>query len=593
MQTQNKSNNICNMWRTFQKQHKISDIIINCIENEFKFNNITKVQNIVIPYFIKNKDVIVKSCTGSGKTLSYLIPVFQKLINFISSPDEVYNDKILAVTTPPRSELRIQVFSVFLKFMPFFADKFPLTYALFIGGKKLSHDLDRLSTGVPNIIIATPGRLFELEEKTKLSFRDLQILILDEADKMLELGYERKVNNLIEKLPKQRRTGLFSATMNSQIENLIKVGMRNPVFIDIKINEDAVGNTHTDTDTHNDTDKKDGKGKTPNTPNATTIEQVFINEKDITQAQTNNTNTYFKVIDFESSKDLLDKQDEISKFIQETPIQLKQYYHIFENIKHKFSLMIDLINNRTEDKKMMIFFATCNAVDFFSIILPKLFTHISGGGTPPPFFKLHSKISQKKRKKEYKQFLSAKGGVLLTTDLSARGIDVPNVDLILQYDPPKNEELYIHRVGRTARVGSEGMSILFLAQNEEPFMKYMSNKNVGIFPFKTTIDQTQAELFFSILKDINKSDKWIYEKAVKGFVAYMRFYTEHDLKYIFDIKLLDIGNIANSFGLFRLPRIREIIGKKVDNFIQDETVKPGDFEYMDSNIAKQMEAKEE
>lgn len=420
------------MWQEFKNKYSINDEIIKIIEEDFKFDKITKVQNIVIPEFLKNKDVIVKSCTGSGKTLSYVIPLFQRLLSLMKLNEEegqqnTTKDKILTVVLLPSRELCIQVFNIIIKF----AEILKFTYALFIGGKKLQIDLDKLNINIPNIIVATPGRLFDLHENVKFDFKHVELLILDEADKMLEMGYEVKLTSLIANLPKQRRTGLFSATMNSQIDNIVKAGMRNPIFIDIKV---VINSANAD------------------------INEIFVtNIKENTDNNVKNIeNSYFKIIEnFDKNK------DEISQLSQEVPIQLKQYYIMAERINEKFpkfyKLIFDYINghnNKEPVKKLMIFFATCNSVDYFSIILSKLLPQTK-------IFKLHSKIAQKKRKLEYRNFIKCETGILLTTDLSARGIDVPDINVIIQFDPPKNEEAYIHRIGRTARAGKVGEVSIF------------------------------------------------------------------------------------------------------------------------------------
>jgi ATP-dependent RNA helicase DDX55/SPB4 len=530
------------MWQDFQTTNGIDKSITEVVTNEFGFDKITKVQNIVIPLFIRHKDVIVKSCTGSGKTLSYLIPMFHYLLKYKSEESTPITGKVLCIILLPSRELSVQVFNLLLKFVPKYMS---FSFALLMGGKKIQKDLDKLTIEVPNIIVATPGRLHDLEERLNLNFKDLQLLILDEADKMLELGYEAKLNYLLSKFPKQRRTGLFSATVNSEIENLIKVGMRNPVFVDIKINND---------------------------------DDIFVNDLKATD--------YYEIIDIDS---IQKKKDVISQFSQEIPKQLIQHYMEFENIKYKLPALIHVVNNLMEEKpgaKIMVFYATCNVVEYMSIVLRHFFS--------VDIFKLHSKISQKKRKKEYRGFLNCQKGMLLTTDLSSRGIDVPNLDMIIQFDPPKNEEVYIHRVGRTARVGNSGESIIFLAASEEKFIKYMKNKKIIIEKKEIESDIEGNDGVLQKVKEINISDKWIYEKAVKAFVSYVRFYQEHDLKYIFDLKLLDIGNLANSFQLLRLPRLKEILGKKVENFEQDSSVNPNkDLVYKNDNIAKQMNEKEE
>ena len=112
------------------------------------------------------------------------------------------------------------------------------------------------------------------------------------------------------------------------------------------------------------------------------------------------------------------------------------------------------------------------------------------------------------------------------------------------------------------------------------------------FTRETTMLRYKTEIFAK-LKEINLSDKWIYEKGVKAFISLIRFYQEHDLKYIFDVNRIDLGNLANGFSLLRLPRLREIIGKKIENFQQDKDINPKDLIYLSTNVAKQMHEKEE
>lgn len=528
------------MWKEFQNKYLINEKIISVIDEDMKFDKITKVQNVVIPNFIKNRDVIVKSCTGSGKTLSYLIPVFQKLLDFLENEmkDEVQEtekgfsietssvikNKILALIVLPTRELAMQVNAILTKFIC----RMKFSFALFIGGRKLQKDLDKLDKAIPNIIVATPGRIFDLDEKFNFSFRDLRILILDEADKMLELGFEFKLNLLLGKLPKQRRTGLFSATINSQIENMIKIGMQNPIFVDVKINLEnnyrlkAIKpstsniaqlininvNTNNPENINNNKEKNKNKKKNKNNEsikienndsnatiapinvnanaNANTNEKKAekepiepasaeqglneektevilapLNEEIFIKSVNEDISSYSKVIVLES---ISEKAEELGNFIQEVPNQLKQFYIGFDNIQDKLPYLMYLIkNNYSKTSKIIIFFATCNCVEYFAIALSKLMETLTDKifqekiDDKINIFKLHSKITQKKRNLEYKNFLNCKNGILLSTDLSARGIDVPNVDIIIQYDPPKNEEIYIHRVGRTARVGRQGL----------------------------------------------------------------------------------------------------------------------------------------
>jgi ATP-dependent RNA helicase DDX55/SPB4 len=309
------------MWEELKEKLNISPEIINILTNIYKFDKITKVQYIVINEFLKNQDVIVKSITGSGKTLSYIIPLFQRLIKY-SSETENYKNKILCLILLPSRELSEQVFNDINIFINNILEKF--TCQLLIGGKKIENDLEKLSNEIPNIIVATPGRLIDIDDKMKLQFNELQLLIIDEADKMLDMGFEMAVSSIISKLPKQRRTGLFSATVTSNVENIIKAGMRNPIFIDIFIN-----------------------GKNNN--------NIFIENSDLKIKNLGNYGNYYKIIPF--------SQDnyQINNIKNEVPKGLNQYYRLIKNIKYKIPHLIQILNslyNTEKNKKIMLFLST-------------------------------------------------------------------------------------------------------------------------------------------------------------------------------------------------------------------------------------------
>ena len=190
------------MWKHLSDKLNLDEEIPRIITDIFKFEKITKVQNIVITEFLKNKDVIVKSVTGSGKTLSYIIPIIQRMINF-SKQNLNYKNEIYALILLPARELAEQVYQEISKFITNL--KYKITSQLFIGGKKYEEDLIKYQKEIPNIIIATPGRILDFIEKEKISLSNLEILILDEADRMLDMGFELTVSNIISKLPKQRR----------------------------------------------------------------------------------------------------------------------------------------------------------------------------------------------------------------------------------------------------------------------------------------------------------------------------------------------------------------------------------------------------
>jgi len=156
--------------------------------------------------------------------------------------------------------------------------------------------------------------------------------------------------------------------------------------------------------------------------------------------------------------------------------------------------------------------------------------------------------------------------------LAARGIDIPEVDWIVQFDPPQWSDSFVHRIGRTARAGRSGQSLLLLMKNEGgPYIEYLRNKQVEINELpevKQTV--TTAEIDRKVKKDLLLRDKGLVDKATAGFTSYCRYYKEHQLSFIFAFKTLDIGHVANSFFLFRLPRVKEILGRRIESFTQCE-----------------------
>ena len=393
------------MWNTLSEKFKLDEEIPKVINNIYKFDTITKVQYIVINEFLKNEDVIVKSVTGSGKTLSYIIPLFQRLINY-SKENQEYKNQILALILLPARELSEQILKDISNFVNNIKYKF--TYQLLIGGKKVENDIEKYNNQTPNIIIATPGRLIDIDEKININFHDLQIFILDEADKMLDMGFEVEISYILSKIPKQRRTGLFSATVTSNVENIIKAGMRNPIFIDIIIQNNKTND-------------------------------IFITENDL-KKPINKQGSFYKIIPFNI------ENNKINNSIQELPQGLYQYYLTVKNIKYKIPHLIHILNmiyNAGENNKIMIFLSTCNSVDYFNLLLPLIFKKLSMNDFS--ISKLHSKISQNKRNKEYKSFKIESNNrlnILLSTDLASRGIDIPNIDMIIQFDPPKKSFIF-------------------------------------------------------------------------------------------------------------------------------------------------------
>lgn len=354
--------------------------------SRLRFTSMTPVQSATIPLFMSNKDVAVEAVTGSGKTLAFVIPSIEMLAK--REKHWTKNEVGTLVVTPTR-ELATQIAGVFESFMPS-----QLTQCLLIGGRDLQTDIQCINEQGAQVVVATPGRLIDLLERVDSNLasamRSLEVLVLDEADRLLELGFEQSINTILSYLPKQRRTGLFSATLTQDVKALIRAGMRNPVTITIR-------------------DKLSATDLTP------------------------------------------------------TPKSLCNHYLICSP-SAKFSKLLSFIN-QLSDKKIIVFFATCACVSYFSALTRRLCPSLK-------ILALHGKMKSK-RQKLFSEFSSLTSGVVMCTDVLARGVDFPAVDWVVQFDPPSSAKAFVHRCGRTARMGNVGNALVMLLPTERNYVEFL------------------------------------------------------------------------------------------------------------------------
>lgn len=209
----------------------ISNLGRNATIERLAFTKPTPVQAVTIPLFLSHKDVVVEAVTGSGKTLAFLIPIVEILSRRKTA---LGRHQVGAIIISPTRELALQIKDVLFEL---FRERAGITQVTLIGGTDVSNDIQKITGDGCNIVIATPGRLLDILERRLdvIDLKSLEMLILDEADRLLNLGFERTINSILEKLPKQRRTGLFSATMSDALSELIRTGLRNPVRITVKV----------------------------------------------------------------------------------------------------------------------------------------------------------------------------------------------------------------------------------------------------------------------------------------------------------------------------------------------------------------------
>ncbi|KAF9578061.1 ATP-dependent RNA helicase ddx55 [Lunasporangiospora selenospora] len=215
---------------------KLSNQILDAVST-MGFSDMTPVQSGAIPLFMKNKDVVVEAVTGSGKTLSFLIPILEKIHR---RQDKLQPSEVGAIVISPTRELATQISRVLSEFEPFLPT---IRHQLLIGGEtSLEEDIATFREVHPDILIGTPGRLEDIlsQKRGGVNVKELEVLVLDEADRLLDMGFTLSLNKIMSMLPKQRRTGLFSATMTDGLHELVRAGLRNPVRIVVKV-EDLVG----------------------------------------------------------------------------------------------------------------------------------------------------------------------------------------------------------------------------------------------------------------------------------------------------------------------------------------------------------------
>lgn len=455
----------------------------------------TPVQASVIPLFCGNKDVVVEAVTGSGKTLAFLIPVIERILK-IEEP--LKPGQTHSVIISPTRELAQQIYQVLTSVLKFCSDeKLPngkkrrlVRAQLVIGGEKTSHsDVQVFMSRIPNILIGTPGRLLELLNSPQTKLAQVDSMVLDEADRLLELGFDISVKTIIGMLPQQKRAGLFSATMSDAVNDIAQIGLRNPFRISVKVS----GND--------------------------------------------------------------------SQLDRRVPLSLGISYAIITPDK-KLPLLLDMIQKESF-KKVIVYLPTCNGVNYFYHLLTFLLSDNSLVGeslTHKNLHSLHGKLIPSARKKSLEKFTSSVSkSVLLTTDVAARGLDIPDVDLVIQYDPPADHNVFLHRSGRAGRAGKKGNSVVFLNEgNEEGYVDFMSVKMVDMHQYNVNIANLPDPYANDNIRNWMLKDRTRFDMAVKAYVSYVRFYSKHTATSIFRFYNFDFIKNAIGYGLFRLPGMPEL-----------------------------------
>lgn len=329
----------------------------------------TPIQSRTIPIALMGKDLVAGAVTGSGKTAAYIIPVLERLL-YKSS--KVAATKVVVLT--PTRELSIQVADVGKKLAQYVSG---VRFGLAVGGLNLRVQEQELKTR-PEVVIATPGRFIDhVRNSPSFSVDDVEILVIDEADRMLEEGFQQELTEILTLLPKKRQTLLFSATMNSSISSLIQLSLSRPV-------------------------------------------RVMINPP----------------------------KQAASGLVQEF-VRIRKRDHL------KPALLASILKKLDREQRTIIFVARKETAHRLRIMLGLLGVRIG---------ELHGALSQEQRLQSITAFKKLEVPILVCTDLASRGLDIPKIECVVNYDMPQTHAVYLHRVGRTARAGREGRSITLVGE---------------------------------------------------------------------------------------------------------------------------------
>ncbi len=359
-----------NLYMSF-KTLGLSDALLKAISKK-GYESPSPIQQKAIPLVLEGKDVLASAQTGSGKTAGFALPILQ----ILGSEPNMRLRPIRALVLTPTRELAAQVEDEFREYSEFT----DLRSTVIFGGVGANPQIKKLQNGV-DVLVATPGRLLDLESQGALSLSKVEVLVLDEADRMLDMGFLRDIKKVLSKLPSKRQNLLFSATFSKEIKKLAGEFLHNPVLVEA-------------------------------TPENTTVEKI-----------------------------------------KQTVIRVDK--------AQKTDLVIQLINEGNW-QQVLVFTRTKHGANRLSEKLEK--AKITSAA-------IHGNKSQNARTKALDGFKSSKVRVLVATDIAARGLDIPLLPHVINFELPNVSEDYVHRIGRTGRAGASGEAISLVSLDEVGYLR--------------------------------------------------------------------------------------------------------------------------
>ncbi|XP_043716785.1 DEAD-box ATP-dependent RNA helicase 31-like isoform X3 [Telopea speciosissima] len=434
------------------------------------YERMTEVQEATLPVILKGKDVLAKAKTGTGKTVAFLLPAIEVVVKSPPVDRDQKRPPILVLVICPTRELANQAAAeanTLLKYHP------SIGVQVVIGGTRLPLEQKRMKASPCQILVATPGRLRDHIGNTAgfaTRLMGVKVLVLDEADHLLDMGFRKDIERIIAAVPKQRQTLLFSATVPEEVRQICHIALKR--------------------------------------------DHEFINT--------------------------------VEEGSEETHSQVRQMHLVAPLDKH-FSLLYVLLKEHISedvDYKVLVFCTTTMVTKLVADLLSELNLNVR---------EIHSRKPQSYRTRVSDEFRKSKGLILVTSDVSARGVDYPDVTLVIQLGVPSDREQYIHRLGRTGRKGKEGQGILLLAPWEDFFLSSVKDLPIEKAPIPSVDPDTRKKVEKALSHVEMKNKEAAYQ-------AWLGYYNSNKNVGRDKCRLVELANeFSRSMGLDNPPAIPKLV----------------------------------
>ncbi|CAM43040.1 putative ATP-dependent RNA helicase [Leishmania braziliensis MHOM/BR/75/M2904] len=505
----------------------LDSVVVDALQRN-GFYRMTRIQERSIPYALEGYDILGQARTGSGKTLAFCVP----LLHLAKDTVRKYPNATVGLLLAPTKELCVQTHAVLstlcehIAAVPATAGGAQFYVQLITGGTNVSEERRRLASGMASIVVGTPGRIHDHVLHCKgWHLSRLRLLVLDEADRMLADGFQRDLDAVISRISKGRQTFLFSATNSKSVRELARLSLsRLPLFISTAGDAPSVVEM--------------GDSETAGAGASMAPYRVYNDPAD----------DGGEVVDEKyKCKDDADYDrcsDECAGEADAIPSTLRQFGHIVPS-HDRLRALYTFVKQVARRAKVMIFCSTVASAVFHCQMMGSVGFH-------DDVMMLHGQMKHRQRVQAFQVFTEWKAGVLFCTDVAARGLDIPHVTWILQYDPPLDPTEYIHRIGRTARAGTVGNSLLFLTPEEAPFLCYLAQYGIHMakYPLPLKLPRIQEKL-----EHVLQLDEVVAKSAVTAFRAHVGAYQSHILKETFDVHRLDLEALSKAFALTAVPHV--------------------------------------